>query len=55
MRKQVELLKHHADLGADDLDVLEIMGQFGPVDDDRALLVVFEPVDTADQGGFARA
>jgi hypothetical protein len=26
MRKQIELLEHHADFAADELDILEILG-----------------------------
>ena len=34
MREQVELLEHHADLAADGVDVLEVVGQLDAVDDD---------------------
>ena len=53
MGKQVELLEHHADLSADELDVLQVAGQLVAVDDDFPLLMLLEPVDAADQGGFA--
>ena len=55
VREQVELLEHHADLAADGLDVLDVVGQLDAVDDDVALLVLLEPVDAADQGRLARA
>ncbi len=55
MRKQVELLEHHADLAADRLDILDVAGQLDAGDDDLALLVLFEPVDAADHRRFAGA
>jgi hypothetical protein len=33
MRKQVEVLEHHADLAADLVDLLEIIGQLDAIDD----------------------
>ena len=53
MGKQVELLKHHADFPADQLDVLQIAGQLVAVDDDFSFLMLLEPIDAADQGGLA--
>ena len=44
MREQVEVLKHHADLAAHLVDLLQIVGQFLAVDDDLALLVLLQPV-----------
>jgi hypothetical protein len=55
MREQVEVLEHHADLAADLVDALEVVGQLDAVDDDLALLVLLEPVDAADQRRLARA
>ena len=55
MREQVEVLEHHADFAAHFVDALEVGGQLDAVDDDLALLVLFEPVDAADQRRFARA
>src|SRR5450830_808752 len=55
MRKQIELLKHHADLAAHLVDALEIGGQLDAIDDDAALLVPFDGVDAADQRGLAAA
>jgi hypothetical protein len=54
MREQVEVLEHHPDLGAHLVDVLQVRGQFGAVDDDLAGLVFLQPVDAADQRGLAR-
>jgi uncharacterized transporter YbjL len=48
MRKQVEVLKAHADFAADLVDLLQIVGQFRTVDDDLAGLVLFQTVDAAD-------
>jgi hypothetical protein len=55
VREQVEVLEHHADLAADLVDALEVVGQFDAVDDDLALLVLLQPVDAADHGRLARA
>ncbi|MDT4890600.1 hypothetical protein FQZ97_1274600 [compost metagenome] len=49
------MLEHHAHFAADRLDVLEVVGQLSAIDDDVALLVLFQAVDAADGGGFARA
>jgi 23S rRNA A2030 N6-methylase RlmJ len=35
VREQVEVLEHHADLAADLVDLLEVVGQLDAVDDDR--------------------
>ena len=53
MRKQVELLEHHADLAAHLVDRLEVFGQLDAVDDDAALLPVLDPVDAAEQRRLA--
>ena len=52
--KEVEVLEDHADFGTDLLDVFHVVGQFDAVDDDLAALVLFQPVDAADQGRLAR-
>ena len=49
------MLEHHADLAADLVDLLEVVGQLDAVDDDAALLMLLEPVDAADHGRFAGA
>ena len=54
MREQVEMLEHHADFAADELDVLQIAVQLDSMDIDDALLVHLEPVQAPDQRGFAR-
>ena len=48
------MLEDHADFGADFLDILDVVGQFGAIDNDPAALVLFEPVDAADQGRLPR-
>jgi hypothetical protein len=55
VRKQVELLKHHADLAAHLVDLLEILGQLHAIDDDAAALPVLDAVDAAKQRRFAAA
>jgi hypothetical protein len=55
MREQVEVLEHHADLAADLVDALQVIGEFDAVDDDMARLVLLEPVDAADERRLARA
>ena len=55
MREQVEVLEHHADFAAHLVDALEVVGQLGAVDDDAALLVLFQPVDAADHRRLAGA
>src|SRR5690606_5624516 len=55
MREQIEMLKDHPDFGSYLVDILDIAGQFDPVDDDPSVLMLFQPVDTADQRGFSRS
>ncbi len=55
MRKQIELLKHHADVAAHCDDLLGIVGQLDAVDDDAAALPILQPVDTAQQRRFSAA
>ena len=46
------VLEHHADLAAYRRDVLEIVGKLIPADPDLSLIMLIEPVDAADHGGF---
>jgi hypothetical protein len=55
MGKQIELLKHHAHLPAHLIDGAQIFAQLYAGHGDSTLLVLFQAVDAADQGGFARA
>ena len=47
------MLEHHADLAADLVDLLEVVGELDAVDDDAALLVLLQPVDAADHRRLA--
>ena len=55
VRKEVELLKHHADLALHGGDVLHVPRELGAGDHDAAGVVLLEPVDAPDQRGFSRA
>ena len=55
VREQVEVLEHHADVAADLVDLLQVVGKLGAVDDDAALLVLLQAVDAADHGRLAGA
>ena len=55
MRKKIELLEDHTDLASNGGDVLGILVQLNTVDDNTALIVLFEPIDAADERGFAGA
>ena len=54
MGEEVEVLKDHTDFGANFFDVLEVVGQLDAVDPDLPALMLLQPVDTPDQGGFTR-
>ena len=45
--------KHHADFAAHFVDLLQVVGEFDAINDDLALLVLFQPVDAADHRRFA--
>ena len=47
------MLEHHADVAADFVDFFQIVGQLSAVHDYLALLMLFQPVDAADQRRFA--
>src|SRR5690606_3379080 len=53
VREQVELLEHHADAGADAVDVDVRVEDVDPLDEDLASGRLLEQVDRAQQGGFA--
>src|SRR3546814_11667199 len=44
----------HADLAADLIDVPQVVGELGAVDDDTSFLMFLESVDAADQRRLAR-
>ena len=53
MRKQIELLEHHADIIAQHSARRGTVVQCDTVDRDRAPVMRLKPVDAADQRGFA--
>ncbi len=55
MRKQVEVLEHHADFAPHLVDFLEVGRQFHAVNDDAASLVLFQTIDATDHRRFARS
>src|SRR5262249_29380655 len=54
-RKQVETLKHHADFGADLVDLPNVVGELGAFDDELSLLMLLETIDAADERRFTRS
>src|SRR5689334_5195160 len=55
MWEQVEALEHHRDLSADRHDAGRLPVDPRAVDGDRAVVVAFEPIDTAQDGRLARS
>ncbi len=55
MGKQIEVLKHHADVAAHREDALGIVVELDAVDDDAAALPILQPVDAAQQRRLAAA
>jgi len=53
MREQIELLEDHADLSADLVNRLQVIGKFDAVHEDGAFLVFLQPIDAANHRGFA--
>src|SRR5579872_912963 len=54
MWKKVEMLEDHADLAADSLDVFYVTIECHAVDYDLPFLMLFEPIDAANQRRFTR-
>ena len=52
MRKQVKMLKDHADFPTDALNIFKVIGQFNPVNNNVALLMGLQAVDTTNDGRF---
>ena len=50
MREKIEVLETHANFAADLFNMFQIICQLHAVNDDLSLLVLFQAVDTADQG-----
>ena len=55
MREEVELLEDHAEVAAHLVDVVGLVVDVLPVDDDAAAVDLFKTVDGAQQGGLAGA
>src|SRR3546814_19741746 len=55
VRKQIELLEHHAHFLAHGVDVAGLGGQVDAVNHDAALLHFFQPVNATNKCGFTRA
>jgi hypothetical protein len=53
MGEKIKLLKHYTDLGADDLNVFQIAGQFDAINYDFPLLMLLKPIYATDQSGLA--
>ena len=53
--EQVEMLEHHADFAAVGVDVGLGVGQLQAIDADRAGVELFQAIEAAQEGGFARA
>ena len=55
MGKQVEVLKHHADLATNRFYMTQIVGDFSTVNNDLTFLMLFKPVDASNERGLSRA
>ncbi|MBP2573722.1 hypothetical protein J2767_004915 [Agrobacterium tumefaciens] len=55
MRKQIELLEHHADITADMVCIVAFLAEFGAIDGNLALLDFLKVVDASDQGRLSRS
>ena len=55
MRKQVELLKHHAQLAPQGVQMLEVVVDFNAIDHDASRVMALQPIEHAQQGTLARA
>ena len=49
------MLEHHTDFTTNRVDIFKVVGEFDIVDNNITLLVLLEPIESADQGRFARA
>src|ERR1700738_1338989 len=47
------MLEAHADFTPDLVDLLQVAGELRAVDNDTALLMLFQPIDAADHGRLA--
>lgn len=55
MRKEIEVLEDHTDFGAHALNVTNVIIKMDTVNNNAALLMLFQMVDTADRRRFAGA
>ncbi|MNU11124.1 hypothetical protein D3C72_2587350 [compost metagenome] len=53
MREQLEVLEHHANITANNFNLLKVRRQLGTVDKDTTLLVRFQAVKAANGGRLA--
>ena len=53
--EEIERLEDHPDLAANRLDVANIVAELNAIDDDPTPLVLLQPVDYANEGGFPRS
>ena len=54
MREEVELLENHPGFFSNFFNIADIRRQFNPVNNDLPVLVLFQAVNCADEGGLAR-
>jgi hypothetical protein len=55
MRKKVELLREHPDVGTHLVNEVRAMRKLGAIDEDAVLRIFFRMVDAPDQGALAQA
>jgi hypothetical protein len=53
VRKEIEALEDHTDVGTDLIDLPHVVGEFRTLNDKLTLLMLLKTVDAADQRGFA--
>ncbi len=54
MRKEIKVLKDHANFLSDALNIADIFIEFDPIHHNTSLLMLFQVVDTADSCRFTR-
>ena len=47
------MLKHHADITANFINLFYVSGKLRTIDNNRTLLMLFQSIDAADQGRLA--
>ena len=53
VRKEIKMLKQHPHLPTHIVDIFQVIGQLGTIDDNAPLLMNLQTIDTADQRRFA--